>query len=152
MSGEIQIEYPKEDVEALLNVILEFAEQMLIKYGELVPCANAMSPADEISSIGLQVTEGNSPNATEIIEELRKCCRIGAHGGDYRCVAICFDVHLRDGVAEGFSSALEVAIDHKDEYSMIVTLPYRLENGYFVYGETFSREGNYLIFGPPSIQ
>ena len=57
-----------------------------------------------------------------------------------------FHVLVTPPGADSKSDAIAVAIDHQDDYSVVIVLPYTLDQGELVLGETFVQAGADDIF------
>lgn len=136
----------KQDVEALMNDFIGFAEQMLSEHGEFFPYGAAMKPNGELVSVaGYAGTE--QPPSQEIIDLLNDGFVNAARSGEYKATALFYDVRVSlpdDGTK---SDAVAVALDHKDNYSAVVLLPYQIHDGQVSFGEIFAQQGANSIFG-----
>jgi len=136
---------PKSDCEALLESAATFAEQLLAKYGEFYPFGYAMKNSGEIVSIAAY--EGNErPPSADLVEMLKHAFRERARTGEYRATALTYDVRIASPDAAETSDAIAVALDHHDNYSVVVVMPYRLDEGEPVLGEAFAQRGAADIF------
>lgn len=147
-TGEVVVAMaaPNEDAEALLHSVLDLAGQMLSEYGEFYPYGGAMRPDGEIVSVAAE-TGDDRPPSQELIDLLKAGLREGAQKGDFKATAIVFDVLVTPPGADSKSDAIAVAIDHRDDYSVVIVLPYTLDQGELVLGETFVQTGADDIFG-----
>jgi hypothetical protein len=138
---------PKVDCEALLNAVLPFAEQMLATCGELIPFAGAMRPDGEIVSVAGY--DGNEqPRSTDIIDLITESFAASARDGEYLSTAIVYCARVKLPSMEEKSDAIAVALDHRDDYSIIVFLPYEIDAGKLSVGTAFVQEGAAKIFRP----
>ena len=136
---------PKADVEELMNSMLPFGQQMLEKHGEFIPYGAAMTSANEIVSVaGYDGDE--KPLSQDIIELLKEGFRSAAEKGEYIATALFFDVRVTLPGSNEKSDAIAVALDHKENYSVIVLFPYQLVNSEVLFGEIFAQEGANEIF------
>src|SRR5262249_44675146 len=119
---------PKEDCEVLMNSVLPFAEQMLTTYGEFIPFGGAMRPDGELISVGGD--DGNEhPKSVDIIALMKEAYVAAARSGEYKATAIVYDVRITLPATGDKSDAIAVSLDHRDNYSIVVFFPYRLDNG-----------------------
>ncbi len=133
----------KEDCEALMSAVLPVAEQILSEHRTLQPFGSTMSSAGEIVQVGGWSAEPLASSATQVAE-LEASFRDGAVRGELRATAL---LHVVPAVAPSTGEAVAVRLDHKDEYSIIVTFPYRFsEAGELVIEEPFAGVGESLIF------
>ena len=136
----------KQDVEALMNDGVSFAEQMLRDHGEFLPFGRAMKTDGEIVHLaGYNGVE--HPPSQEIIELLNDDFRSAARQGKYKATALFYDVRLGQGDGGDKSDAVAVALDHRDEYSVVVYFPYALQDGALSFGDLLAEKGTGRIFG-----
>lgn len=137
---------PKSDVEYLMNETIAFADQMLSEHGEFFPYGAAMTPNGEIVSVaGYEGSE--QPPSQKLIDLLKGGFRQSASNGEYKATVIFYDVRVSmpDGV--GKSDAIAAALDHREDYSVVVFFPYKLDGGEIQYGELFAQAGENAVFG-----
>jgi len=135
----------KDESQQLMDSVLPFAEQMLVEYGEFIPYGGAMTSENEIVSVaGSDGVE--QPKSTDIIELLKGGFKKEAASGNYKATALVYDVRIRSPETGEPSDAIAVALDHRSGYSVIVFLPYRLENGQLVYGVISAQAGENSVF------
>lgn len=136
---------PKEEVELLMNHGMEFAVEMLRKYGEFFPFARAMDPGGGI--LVLEAYDGREqPPSAELAELLEAGLRKGVERGDYGAVAIFLDVRVGSLDSPERRDAVQVGLEHRDDYRANVYLPYTLVNDEVEFGETFAHEREATIF------
>jgi hypothetical protein len=136
----------KQDVEELLNDFIVFAKELLEKHGEFFPFGATMAPDGESSVVaGYEGTE--QPPSQEIINLLNEAFKSAAKSGEYKATALFFDVRVTPPNAGEKSDAVAVALDHRDNYSVIVFYPYTIANGRVTFGELFAQDGANRIFG-----
>jgi hypothetical protein len=136
----------KAECEEVMNVVLPFAEEMLAKHGEFFPFGGVMKRNGEIAHIAGYDGRGQPPSA-DIIKLLRDGFRSGARSGEYRATALVYDVRVALPSSGQKSDAVAVALDHRDQYSVVVLFPYSLQDGKVVFGETFAEKGEASVFG-----
>ena len=118
----------KQDVEKLMNSALPFAEKMLNEHGEFLPYGEAMRPSGEIVSVGADSGEEHPPSQ-ELIDILRSAFKSAAAEGEYIATAIVYDSLTIPPGSEEKTDAIAVALDHRDDYSVLVFFPYELVDG-----------------------
>ncbi len=134
---------PQADCEALLNMLLPFAEQQLGEHGSFHPFGGAIAPDGEF--VPVAAYDGrDDPPSTEIVAFLKESLRDGAAASRYVATAIIYD-SLIDYPAED-TPALSVLLDHRDGFSVVVYFPYRLANGAVTLAESFHQDGPSDIF------
>jgi len=135
----------KDEAQQLMDSVLPFAEQMLNKHGEFVPYGGVMKSNGEIISVA--GTDGEEqPKSTDIIQILQDGFRNEAENGNYKATAIVYDVRVRSPETGDPSDAIAIALDHKSGYSVVVLLPYTLENGQLEYGQISAQAGENSVF------
>jgi hypothetical protein len=137
----------KADSEALLNSLMPFAEKMLTQHGEFFPFGGAMKPDGEIVNVaGYDGRE--RPPSNDLIELLEEGFRKDAINGVYKATAVVYDVRMILPSTKTSSDAIAVALDHRDNYSVLILFPYTLTAGMLQIGEPFAEKGARNVFKP----
>ena len=137
---------PQLDVEELMNDMLPFGQEMLEKYGEFIPYGAATKTDGEIVSVAGGVGIEH-PKSQEVINVLKEAFQEAAAQKKYKATAIFYDVSTVQPSSGEKTDAIAVALDHVDNFSVTVFLPYELVDSRVVFGETFARRGADDIFG-----
>src|SRR4030095_8374258 len=146
-TGRQSMSHAKADAEALLEVVMPFAEKMLLEHGEFYPFAAAMRSTGEIVSIAAY--DGRErPPSDALIELLREELRKDVQTIGYRATAIAYNVTLTTPGSPRADDAIAVALDHRDEYSVVVLYPYVVDAGGVRLDEPVAERGKHAIFGP----
>ena len=135
----------KQDAEKLMNQYIGFAEEMLTKHGEFFPYGAAMKPSGEIVSVAVH-DEVERPSSDTIITSLQNAFVSSAKSGEYKATALFFDARVEVPGSEAVSDAVVVALDHRDNYSVVVFFPYEVSDGRVLFGELFAQQGEDGIF------
>ena len=135
----------KADAEALLNVVMPFAEKMLAKHGEFYPYGAAMKPDGDIVSVAAYDGREQPPSA-DLIDLLRTELRRDAEKLLCKATAIVYDVRAVPPGGDSAGDAIAVALDHRDNYSVVVLFPYTIANNSVQIGEPFAERGEDAIF------
>lgn len=135
----------KQDVERLMNSALPFAEKMLNEHGEFFPFGEALRPSGEIVSVGADSGEEHPPSQ-ELIDILKSGFRAAAAEGEYIATAILYDSLTIPPGSEEKTDAVAVALDHRDDYSVVVFFPYALVDGRAKFQPPFAVRGASDIF------
>lgn len=136
---------PKADCEALMNSVLPFAQQMLTTHGEFFPFGGAMRPNGELVSIAGY--DGNErPKSVDVIAQMKGGMIAAARNGEYKATAIVYDVRIKLPSTGENSDAIAVSLNHRDNYSIIVLIPYRIDAGKLIPGTTLAQKGEADIF------
>jgi hypothetical protein len=136
----------KEECEALMSSVLPVAERMLLEQRALRPFGSTLSAADQITQIG-GFSESTEPVSAELITEYERSFRDGAARGELKATALLESVSVvPPGKAEP-EHAVAIRLDHRDDYSLVVTFPYRfLAGGELEFDEPFAVAGKHEIF------
>jgi hypothetical protein len=137
---------PKDDANELLNSALPFAFQMLREHGEFYPYGRVMRPDGSIEMFGAD--DGvEHPSSKKLIELLEGAFRHFALEGRYKATAIVYDVRTIPPGATEKTDAVAVRLDHEDNYSVVVMIPYRrAPDGEVSTGALFAANGAGSIF------
>lgn len=135
----------KFECQKLLDAAIPFAEKMLTQHGEFFPYGGALNAKGEYTEIGAYDGDEH-PASNDVINLLKRGFIQGAKSGDYRATALVYDVKVSLPNSQDKSDALAVALDHKDSYSVVVYLPYKLKDGKLTYGQIFAEKGKADIF------
>ncbi len=135
---------PKTDCEAVMNTLLPFAVQMLNNHGGFNPYGGVMHADGEIRMVGADNGQ-EYPQSSELIKLLKGAFAAGAEGGEYKATALVYDVRTIVPTGEK-SDAIAVSLDHRDDYSVIVFFPYKIEDGAAIIGAAFAQKGAADIF------
>ena len=135
----------KQDAERLMNSALPFAEKMLSEHGEFYPFGEAMRPSGEIVSVGADSGEEHPPSQ-ELIDILKSAFKGAAEEGEYIATAIVYDSLTIPPGSEEKTDAVAVALDHRDDYSVVVFFPYKLVDGNAEFQPPFAVKGADDIF------
>ena len=137
---------PKEDCEALLNAVMPFAQQMLTKHREFFPFGATMSTAGEISAVA-GATGNEHPESAAIIEVLEQGFQESASSGKLKATALAVDVRVIPPGKSSKQDAVEVRLDHRDDYSARVIFPYSFSaSGQLLLEEPFAVPGDKRVF------
>jgi hypothetical protein len=107
----------QEDLDALLELTLPFAQQQLAEHGEFFPFAAAVGADGTPRLIAADPGLGERPASTDVLDQLVGGLREQA--GDIRAAALVADVRV------GESDAARVELEHRDGQAICVLLPYR---------------------------
>ena len=136
----------KADCEALLSALLPLAEQRLSEQRVLLPFGSALSSTDE-------VTEYESGSALPLhlaeprIAELRERFRELAESGAIKASALAYSSSAAAPAGAEPEHAVQILLDHRDDYSLVVTFPYHWSGSELVIDEPHAAEGAHDIFG-----
>ena len=136
---------PKEQCEILLDKLLPFAENQMKKYREFYPFAAVLLEDDSVELTASY--DGNEhPESKAVLEDLKQIHKKLAGEGKIKASGIVWNAGM--ATPDGKSTdAIIVSLEHKDDYSVIVGVPYKI--GLFKkvsFGNLFAMEGKHDIF------
>jgi len=135
----------KAESQELLNAALPFAEKMLSEHGAFYPYAYSMKLTGEIVSVAGY--DGNDrPPSQAIIDLLQSSFKAEARAGIVKATAVVYDVWITDSHTGKKTDAIAVALDHRDNYSVIIKFPYLLSAGKLTIGDPIAEAGSHSIF------
>jgi hypothetical protein len=135
----------KAESEALMNEAVPFAEKMLRQHGECYPHGYIMKPSGEIALVaGYDGTD--RPKSQIIIDLLVAGFKRDAAVGKVKATALVYDILVAPPGASEKSDLIAVALDHRDNYSVVVIFPYVLRHGELTIGAPFAQKGESRIF------
>ena len=135
----------KSDSEELMNSLIPFAEKMLSEHGEFFPYGGTMKPDGKIVSVaGYNGSE--HPPSQEIIDLLHKAFRESAKAKECKATGLVYDVRVNLPESNEKSDALAIELDHASGYSVLVYVPYKIENSKVIFGKMFSNAGHNAVF------
>jgi hypothetical protein len=139
----------KDDCEALMSALLPVAEQVLSEHRVLRPFGCTLSATDQI----VQVGDGSGSSATlladdsTLIAEYRSTFRDGASRGELKATALSYSAKVTVPGKAAAQEAVFVHLNHRDDYSIVVTFPYHFDaGGELVIEEPFANDGEDDIF------
>ena len=137
------------DWDALLNVLLPFAKQMLEEHGEFHPFGASMHADGQIEMIGAQQEGEEFPNAQDLIATLESSLYEEAEQGTIRASGICVDVRVVPPGSTEKTDAVQTSLEHREAKAVNMFLPYTKDSSKRIhYGETFAFASNPNIFIP----
>jgi hypothetical protein len=128
-----------------MNSVLPFAEQMLRDYGEFLPFGGAMRTTGELVSVS-GYTEDEHPPSAEVIRLIKDGFIDAVRKREFKATALVYDVRITLPSAAEKSDAIAVSLNHRDDYSVIVIFPYKLESGKVSIGAALAQKGEADIF------
>jgi hypothetical protein len=111
----------KEDYNALLNMLMPFAEEMLKKNGEFFPFGAAVDAAGEVGAHAADTGE-EMPASEEVIALLTRGFQAQAREGKLRASGICYDGRIvQDGKKV---DAVIMSLEHVSGNASKICVPY----------------------------
>lgn len=134
----------KEECEVLLDTLLSASEKLLKKNGEFYPIGAVLSNDNNVTFTALH-SNNEFPDSQSVINDLICAHKQLAQNNEIKVSGISWNgaVDLEGKTTD----AIIVSLEHKDDYSVIVGLPYKssLFNK-IIFGELFAQNGNNDIF------
>lgn len=116
----------KKDIQTLIEKTFPFVEDLLKKYGEFYPVASAIKPNDSIATVGTYDGD-DRPQSQTVIDNLKTGLKAGAKKGQYKTVAIFYDVKTIDPNTKQKTDAVAIFVEHKvGKTAYIFYYPYEL--------------------------
>jgi hypothetical protein len=127
-----------------MSAVLPVAERILGEQHQLRPFGSTLSTDGRIVEVGDAVTEGEFDTAA-LVAEFRSGFRDGAGRGELKATALVYADHAPGPGPR--TAAVCVELDHRENYSIIVSFPYRFsDTGELTIDEPFATEGSHEIF------
>jgi hypothetical protein len=120
---------------------------MLIEHGTFYPYGGAMRPDGQLVSIGGYDGTEHPPFA-EIARLLKSGFIDAAKKGEYKATALVTDSRFTFSTSGEKTDAIAVALNHRDNYSVTVIIPYKINSGKLVLGATIGQKGEADVFPP----
>ena len=135
---------PREEIEALLNYLLPFAEERLSTDGEFYPYAALLSADGELRSVS--AATGDEPEVADLLVALHEDLRAQAAAGSIRACGIAADVTLTDPDSGETKDAVQLELDHADAEPVDVYVPYETGADGVKFGDPVSARGREPVF------
>jgi hypothetical protein len=135
----------KAESETLMNEAMPLVEKMLKQHGEFYPFGYVMKSSGEVALVaGYDGTE--RPKSQAVIDLLTAGFKRDAALGKVKATALVYNIRVVPPGASEKSDAVEIALDHRDNYSVVVVFPYVLRNKELAIGAPFAQKGDSRIF------
>jgi len=136
---------PREEIEALLNFLLPFAEEQLTKNGEFFPYAAVVEADGDLAAVSTDPGE-EDPDVGDLLLSLRAHLAEQAAGGSIRASGIAADVTLTDPDSGEVTDAVQVELDHAEGDAVDIYVPYESAGDGVKFGELVAAHGREPIF------
>jgi hypothetical protein len=121
---------PRDHMDALLRVLIPFAQRSLAEHGTFFPFGASMAPDGEVEALVGETSE-EVPPAAEVLDLLYLGLRARADAGQLLAAAIATDVTIPEGE---WPEGIRVELEHRDADPVTCVLPYREREDGFDYG------------------
>lgn len=135
---------PKEECEVLLEALLSASKNLLIKNGEFYPIGAVLSN-DATATFTAVHSDNEFPDSKSVIRDLGSSHKQMAQKKKIKACGIAWNGTFTSNGKQ--TDAIIVSLEHQDDYSVIVGLPYEI--GLFKkikFGEMFAQNGNSDVF------
>jgi hypothetical protein len=133
------------DCEQLLNFALPMAESMLELQGGFFPFASVILADGSLAEIeGLEGPDRPPPE--NLIGTIKAGLIEGARKQLYRATALISDVSVIGPQEAAAGAAISIELNHRDDYSVTVLFPYRIEGSALLIAEPTAETGEDDIF------
>jgi hypothetical protein len=112
----------RDELDALLDAMLRFAQEMLRKHKEFFPFGGTITNDRQVSMTGAD-TGSERPESQEVIDLLVGGMRAQAAAGDIRAAAICYDTRFAPEGGDK-TDAIAVSLEHRAGDAALVLQPY----------------------------
>ncbi|MEM7611549.1 MAG: hypothetical protein AAF270_07720 [Pseudomonadota bacterium] len=131
-------------LQALLNEVTAFAEQLLISQGAFAPFAAALDPQGLIN--GVEEDANAQDQTPQRIEHLRTLLAAHAATSDTIATALVYEVLIESPSDSDAVDGIVAELDHRSGYSLLVQIPFELDGDSIRYGELTAQPGEQAIF------
>ena len=111
------------DVNELLNAVLPFAHELLVKDGGFHPFGVTMSAEGELTAKGYELEEDDG-EPERVLYALAEALREEAERDPVRALGICWDARIQTEEDEELRDAVAVAVETRTGTSLEVFVPY----------------------------
>ena len=135
---------PKADCEIVMNFGLPLVEELLKRHGEFLPFGAAMRANGEIVCLGAydgREVPSLAGSFAEMIRSLKDTLIAGARRQEYMATAVFYEVGFTLPSSSERRDAVAVSLNHRDGYSVIVLLPYTIDDGNVAYDAPHAQPG-----------
>ncbi|MBT7442366.1 MAG: hypothetical protein HN790_00150 [Methylococcales bacterium] len=139
------MEQAQQETQELMNAVLPMAEKMLTGQGYFYPYGGAMTPAGDIIDIVSHI-ETDKPSASDMIAVLQDKLVGSAVNKDFKATALVYDSMIAASNNSEKSDAIAINLDHELGYSVVVFVPYTVEEGKVSLGELTIQAGDKSVF------
>ncbi|MEA2538457.1 MAG: hypothetical protein QOF11_2691 [Chloroflexota bacterium] len=112
----------RDELDALLDPLLKFAQEMLRKKGEFFPFGGTINNEGQVGLSAAETGDGR-PASQEVIELLVSGMQAQATAGQIRAAAICYDSRFTPEGGKK-TDAIAVSLEHRDGDAALVMQPY----------------------------
>lgn len=135
---------PKEECEVLLEALLSASENLLKKNGEFYPIGAVLLNDTTVTFTAVH-SDDEFPDSQSVIRDLISSHKQMVQKSEIKASGIAWNGTLASNGKR--SDAIIVSLEHQDDYSVIVGLPFKIGLLKKIkFGELFAQSGNSDIF------
>ncbi|QEC67661.1 hypothetical protein FRZ67_10290 [Panacibacter ginsenosidivorans] len=140
-------DYTMNYIMEILDATFPFVEDLLTKPGEFYPLSSAVDNKDSVAFVGTYDGDEN-PESNTVIKDLKAGLKQGVERGDYKAIAIFYDVKVIDPDTNQKTDAIAVIVESKDEEDAYTFYyPYKLtKDKNLNYGDSWKTKKEKEIF------
>ena len=91
--------------------------------------------------------DGNEhPKSVDVIAFMKQAFVAAGRKDEYKATAIVYDVRVKLPSTDEVSDAIAISLNHRDNYSIVVFFPYKIDNRRLIDGPAFAQKGEADIF------
>lgn len=129
-----------------MNELLPVAKKMLSEFGEFYPYGGYMKLNGDIVHVGAKANETDHPKSTDLVDIIEVSLRKTVASRQCKAVAIVYNVTVTLPNSTQTSDAIQVCVEHINNYSAEVFFPYKIDNAEIVYNSVFAQQGENVFF------
>jgi len=133
------------ETEAIMTAMIPVGTHMLEQQGQFAPYGGAMTPDGKVVAVE-EYDRTKPPPSEEIITTLQTHFRAGALTGKYKATGLFSDVEVVPPGGTEKTHAIAAALDHRDNYSVVIYFPYKIVAGKVQFDEVFASPGENKVF------
>ncbi|QQE12705.1 hypothetical protein JD969_04355 [Planctomycetota bacterium] len=136
----------KEVAEGLLDVLLPFAEDELLKQGGFYPYGGVLDLEGEVLAVMADVEGDDDVDANDVIASLKERFKEQAEKEAINACGVIYEATVEDPDTEELADAIVAELDVSGGYSIKVCQMYELRDGECEFGNLFAMDGEGEIF------
>jgi hypothetical protein len=135
----------KNQAEQLMNEGIPLAQQLLREHGEFYPYALGMAHDGTIKHVA--ATDGTEkPKSKNLISILEESFQDDVKRRLYKAIALFLDVVVQNPNTNTKTDAIQIGLEHIDNYCVNIFVPYSKQSGSIVYDVIFATERTPTVF------
>jgi hypothetical protein len=139
------LDTPPPECDSLLSLVVSFAVHMLREKGSFYPFGSAISADGKHVSVEADADEDSRD---DLLRRLKDSSIKGARAGKYNATALTYLGRLTRHDTGEESRVIVIHLDHRGGLSLVLMIPYTINDKAFALGETTIEDGANDIFVP----